>query len=58
MTQAAADDSAVAVPITPAVVSSEQSVSDAFTTAGLIPVHVDFTKYVDTAFNSTAGGTS
>jgi sulfonate transport system substrate-binding protein len=58
MTQAAADDSAVAVPITPAVVSSEQSVSDTFTTAGLIPVHVDFTKYVDTAFNSTAGGTS
>jgi sulfonate transport system substrate-binding protein len=58
MTQAAADDSAVAVPITPAVVSSEQSVSDAFTTAGLIPVHVDFTKYVDTAFNSTVGGTS
>jgi sulfonate transport system substrate-binding protein len=58
MTQAAKDDSTLAVPVTPAVVSSEQSVSDAFTTAGLIPVHVDFTKYVDTAFNSTVGGSS
>jgi sulfonate transport system substrate-binding protein len=58
MTQAAKDSSALAVPITPAVVSSEQSVSDAFTAAGLIPGHVDFTRYVDTAFNSTAGGTS
>ena len=32
--------------------------SNAFTTAGLIPGHVDFSKFVDTAFNSTAGGTS
>jgi sulfonate transport system substrate-binding protein len=58
MTEAAKDDSARAVPITPAVVSSEQSVANAFTVAGLIPGHVDFSKYVDTAFNSTAGGTS
>ena len=28
------------------MVSSEQSVSNAFTSAGLIPGHVDFTKYV------------
>jgi hypothetical protein len=40
------------------VVGSEQQVSNAFTTAGLIPGHVDFSKFVDTAFNSTAGGTS
>ncbi len=58
MTKAAHDDAAVAVPITPAVVSSEQQVSNAFTAAGLIPGHVDFSKFVDTVFNSTAGGTS
>ncbi len=58
MTQAAKDDFATAVPITPAVISSEQSVSNAFTSAGLIPGHVDFTKYVVTSFNNTAGGSS
>lgn len=58
MTAAAKDDFAVAVPITPAIVTSEQQVSNAFTAAGLIPGHVDFSKFVDTAFNSTAGGTS
>jgi sulfonate transport system substrate-binding protein len=58
MTAAAKDDAAVAVPITPAVVTSEQQVSNSFTAAGLIPGHVDFSKFVDTAFNSTAGGTS
>ena len=58
MTAAAKDDSALAVPISPAVVTSEQQVSNAFTAAGLIPGHVDFSKFVDTAFNSTAGGTS
>ncbi|HEY9243404.1 MAG TPA: aliphatic sulfonate ABC transporter substrate-binding protein [Streptosporangiaceae bacterium] len=58
MTAAAKDDYATAVPITPAIVASEQQVSNAFTAAGLIPGHVDFSKFVDTAFNSTAGGTS
>ena len=58
MTKAADDDSSLAVPITPAVISSEQQVSDAFTKAGLIPVHVDFGAYVDTSFNDTAGTTS
>jgi sulfonate transport system substrate-binding protein len=58
MTKATADDSAVAVPITPAVITSEQQVSDAFTAAGLIPGHVDFTRFVDTAFNNTVGGAS
>ena len=47
-----------AVPITAGVISSEQQVSDAFTAAGLIPGHVDFAKFVDTAFNATAGGSS
>jgi sulfonate transport system substrate-binding protein len=58
MTKAAKDDAARAVPVTPAVVASEQQVSNAFTSAGLIPGHVDLGRYVDTAFNSTAGGTS
>ena len=58
MTQAAKDSAATAVAITPAVISSEQSVSNAFTSAGLIPGHVDFTKYVVTSFNNTARGSS
>jgi sulfonate transport system substrate-binding protein len=55
MLQAAKDDAATAVPITPAVVSSEQQVSNAFTSAGLIPGHVDFSNFVDTSFNNTVG---
>lgn len=58
MAKAAKDDAARAVPITSAVITSEQQVSNAFTVAGLIPGHVDFTKFVDTAFNSTAAGAS
>ena len=55
MNQAASDDYSTAVPITPAVVASEQQVADAFTKAGLIPVHVDFSQFVDTSFNTTVG---
>jgi sulfonate transport system substrate-binding protein len=58
MTKAASDDAALAVPLTPAVITSEQQVSDAFTKAGLIPVHVDFNQYVVTSFNDTASVTS
>ena len=58
MLKAANDDASSAVPITPAVISSEQQVSDAFTSAGLIPVHVNFHDYVDTTFNNTASATS
>jgi len=54
MVKAASDDSSLAVPITPAVIASEQQVSDAFTKAGLIPVRVDFNDYVVTSFNDTA----
>ena len=54
MVKAASDDSSLAVPITQAVITSEQQVSDAFTKAGLIPVHVDFSQYVVTSFNNTA----
>jgi sulfonate transport system substrate-binding protein len=52
MQRAAADDYATAVPITPAVVASEQQVSDAFTKAGLIPVKLNFPDFVSTEFNS------
>jgi hypothetical protein len=55
MQQAAKDAAAAAVPITPAVVNSEQSVSNAFTSAGLIPGHVNFSQFVDTSFNDTVG---
>jgi len=54
MLKAASDDASNAVPITAAVISSEQQVSDAFTSAGLIPVHVNFSDFVDTSFNDTA----
>lgn len=37
------------------MVASEQQVADAFTKAGLIPVHVDFSQFVDTSFNTTVG---
>jgi hypothetical protein len=56
MQKAASDDSSLAVPITPAVISSEQQVSNAFTTAGLIPVQVNFSNYIDTQFNSAVSG--
>lgn len=52
MVKATADSAATPVPITPAVVTDEQQVSDAFTAAGLIPVRVDFQNFVDTRFNS------
>jgi sulfonate transport system substrate-binding protein len=57
MQKAAADSAALAVPITPAVVASEQQVADAFTASGLIPVHVNFADYVDMSFNATASAT-
>jgi sulfonate transport system substrate-binding protein len=58
MTTAAKDDVAVTVPITGAVISSEQSIANAFTAAGLIPGHVDFADYAVSTFNGTAGASS
>jgi len=58
MTKAAADDTAVTVPITPAVIATQQSIANVFTAAGLIPAHVDFANFAVTTFNSTAGGSS
>jgi sulfonate transport system substrate-binding protein len=58
MTAAAKDDTFVTVPITGAVISSEQSIANAFTAAGLIPGHVDFANYAVSTFNGTAGASS
>jgi sulfonate transport system substrate-binding protein len=54
MNKASADDSSLATPITPAVIASEQQVSNAFTAAGLIPTQVDFANFITNTFNSTA----
>ena len=53
---AARDDVRTPVQITPAVVSAEQSVSDAFTTAGLIPGHVDFRNFSYSGFSDIVRG--
>jgi sulfonate transport system substrate-binding protein len=58
MDQAVKDDVDTPEPITPAVLSSEQNVSNAFTAAGLIPSHVDFNDYSVTTFNNIFGGSS
>jgi sulfonate transport system substrate-binding protein len=58
MTQAVNDDLATPQPITSAVISSEQSVANAFTKAGLIPSQVNFSNYAVTTFNSILGASS
>jgi sulfonate transport system substrate-binding protein len=58
MANAAKDDTSVTVPINATVISSEQSIADAFTAAGLIPGHVDFANYAVSTFNDTAGASS
>ncbi len=58
MTKAVSDDRPVPQPITPAVISAEQSVANAFTAAGLIPGHVDFSDFAVTTFNDILGGSS
>lgn len=55
MRTAAKDAQSVPIPITPAVVSSEQHIADAYQTAGLIPGKVDLSNFVVTTFNGTAG---
>jgi sulfonate transport system substrate-binding protein len=54
MLTAAKDATATPIPITPAVVTSEQHIADAYAAAGLIPGKVDFANFVVTTFNSTA----
>ena len=58
MSQAVKDSLATPEPISPTVIASEQSVANAFTSAGLIPSHVNFASYSVTTFNSILGGSS
>jgi sulfonate transport system substrate-binding protein len=58
MTKAAADNTAVTVPISPTVLKSEQAIANVFTAAGLIPGHVNFSDFAVTKFNGTAGSSS
>ena len=56
MTKAVADDKPVPQAITPAVISNEQNVANAFTSAGLIPTHVDFGNFAVSTFNNILSG--
>ena len=58
MRKAADDSASTAVPIDYTVLSSEQSVADAFRTAGLIPAPVTFSDFAVKTFNDTVGGAS
>ncbi len=58
MTQAVKDALATPQPITQTVLTSEQSVANAFTAAGLIPSHVDFSNFAVTSFNTILGASS
>ncbi|MFZ0048262.1 MAG: ABC transporter substrate-binding protein [Streptosporangiaceae bacterium] len=58
MNLAVNDSLATPAPITPTVISAEQSVANAFAAAGLIPSHVDFSDYAVTTYNSILGGSS
>jgi sulfonate transport system substrate-binding protein len=58
MTKAATDATAAVAPIDSAAINSEQSISNAFSAAGLIPGHVDFANYAVSIFNKTDGASS
>jgi sulfonate transport system substrate-binding protein len=58
MLQAAKDDQDTPTQITPTVLSSEQSVANAFSTAGLIPSKINIKNFAVTTFNSVLGGAS
>ena len=58
MVQAAKDDQDTPVQITPTVLSSEQNVANAFSSAGLIPSKINISSFAVTTFNSILGGSS
>jgi sulfonate transport system substrate-binding protein len=58
MNVAATTDSTTPVPVTSAIVSSEQNLVDQFFAAGLIPTKVDISGYITSEFNSTVGSSS
>jgi len=58
MAQATKDDQDTPVQITPTVLSSEQSVANAFSSAGLIPSKINISNFAVTTFNNILGGAS
>ena len=58
MLHAVQDSLATPVPITPGVISSEQRIANAFTSAGLIPSKIDFSNFAVSTYNSILGGSS
>ena len=58
MLTAVKDSLAKPTPITSTVLSSEQSVANAFTASGLIPGHVAFSQFAVTSYNDILKGTS
>jgi sulfonate transport system substrate-binding protein len=58
MTQAVKDSTDVPTPINSTVLSSEQAVANAFSTAGLIPSQVTFSNFAVTTFNNVTGSSS
>ena len=58
MLQAVRDSLAKPTPITPTVISSEQQITNAFSSAGLIPGHVNFSDFPVTTYNGILGRSS
>jgi len=58
MVSAVKDDVETPTPITSAVLSSEQGVANAFSSAGLIPSKVDISDFAVTTFNGILSGSS
>ena len=58
MQLAVKDSLATPVPITAGVISSEQQIANAFTSAGLIPSKINFSNFAVSTYNSILGGSS
>jgi len=58
MLDAVKDDLETPTAITPAVLSSEQGVANAFSSAGLIPSKIDISDFAVTTFNNLLSGSS
>jgi len=58
MLQAAKDDQDTPVQVTPTVLTSEQSVANAFSSAGLIPSKINIPSFAVTTFNNVLGSSS
>jgi sulfonate transport system substrate-binding protein len=58
MLKAVQDSLASPQPITPAVISSEQQIANAFSAAGLIPSKINFSNFAVTSYNPILGASS